>query len=75
MLHIRRQVLTKDGVVERDEMLKLSVNSVSDAEREIERLQGIFPRHGYNEEKHYWWGRNEDSEFRINRWFIVGSDD
>jgi hypothetical protein len=33
-------------------------------------LTSVLPVHGYNDEHGYWWGRDEDTDFRISRYWI-----
>lgn len=72
-MHIRRQVLSRDGEIERDDIEKQVVDTREEAEAFIRRWQQIFPVHGYSEENDYWWGRQTEGEFRLNRWFVEQS--
>ncbi len=72
-MHIRQQILNRDGEIVHNETLKQTARTREAAIAMITQWQQVFPVHGYNDIDDYWWGRPVEGEFRLNRWFIEGA--
>jgi hypothetical protein len=68
-MHIRRIVVNRVGDVLEGNNL-MTVSDRVEAANEIQELQKEFDVSDYNFEQDYWWGRNNNGEFRLTKWFI-----